>query len=99
MLARQVGMSRSSLAERFTRLIGRPPMQYLGHWRIQVAAGMLREGTQPVARIASTVGYESEAAFSRAFHKLTGMPPVAWRRAAGTRLAPVGTAGAARSLD
>ncbi|HEY8610156.1 MAG TPA: AraC family transcriptional regulator [Roseomonas sp.] len=88
-LAREVGMSRSSLAERFVRLVGLPPMQYLARWRMQLAAGLLANGGQQVARIAEEVGYDSEAAFSRAFHKLVGMPPVAWRRAGDRGAAPI----------
>jgi AraC-like DNA-binding protein len=87
-LAREVGMSRSSLADRFARLVGYPPMQYLARWRMQLAAGMLAEGGQQVARVALEVGYDSEAAFSRAFHKLVGMPPAAWRRAGIRGAAP-----------
>jgi AraC-like DNA-binding protein len=79
-LARDAGLSRSSLAERFVRLVGYPPMQYLAQWRMQLAAGLLTNSSQQVAQIAVEVGYDSEAAFSRAFHKLVGMPPAVWRR-------------------
>jgi AraC-like DNA-binding protein len=79
-LARDAALSRSSLAERFTRLVGHPPMQYLARWRMQLAAGLLADSGHQVARVAAEVGYDSEAAFSRAFHKLVGMPPAAWRR-------------------
>jgi AraC-like DNA-binding protein len=78
-LARVVGLSRSVLAERFTAMVGQPPMQYLALWRMQLASRLLLEGGQ-VASIASAVGYESEAAFSRAFKKLVGHPPATWRR-------------------
>lgn len=78
-LARVVGSSRSVLAERFTDMVGHPPMQYLTCWRMQLASRMLIEGGQ-VAAVASAVGYESEAAFSRAFKKVVGQPPAAWRR-------------------
>jgi AraC family transcriptional regulator, alkane utilization regulator len=54
-------------------------MQYLGNWRMQLAANALRAGTEGVGLIAHRVGYESEAAFSRAFKKATGLPPGAWR--------------------
>lgn len=79
-LARQVGLSRSVLAERFTDLVGMPPMQYLARWRMQMAAGLLSGGNATMASIANQVGYESEASFSRAFKKAVGVPPSAWRR-------------------
>ena len=79
-LAREVGLSRSSLAERFMHFVGQPPMHYLTHWRMQMAAGLLSDGTRSVATIAEDVGYESEAAFSRAFKKLVGAPPASWRK-------------------
>jgi AraC-like DNA-binding protein len=79
-LARDVGISRSTLADRFTRFVGQPPMRYLAQWRMQLAARLLSEGTSKVSTVALDVGYESEAAFSRAFKKLVGMAPAAWRR-------------------
>jgi AraC-like DNA-binding protein len=88
LLAREVGLSRSSLAERFARLIGQPPMHYLAQWRMQLAAGMLADGGRQVMQVAAEVGYDSEAAFSRAFHKLAGMPPAAWRRTRGRAAVP-----------
>ena len=78
-LARTVGLSRSAFAERFTRLLGQPPMRYLCHWRLQLAARQLREG-RPLARIAAEVGYGSEAALNRAFRHQFGVPPATWRR-------------------
>jgi len=78
-LARAVGLSRSALAEHFTRFVGRPPMQYLAHWRMQLAAGQLRVSRDSVAVIAERVGYESEAAFSRSFKKIMGASPGQWR--------------------
>ena len=60
-------MSRSALADRFIRLIGVPPMHYLTNWRMQVATQQLRNTTAPLAKVAEIVGYDSEAAFSRAF--------------------------------
>jgi AraC-like DNA-binding protein len=78
-LARAVGLSRSVLAERFTAMIGQPPMQYLALWRMQLASRLLLEG-RSVASVASSVGYESESAFSRTFKKLVGRPPATWRR-------------------
>jgi AraC-like DNA-binding protein len=68
------------LADRFTRLIGEPPMRYLARWRIQVAAQQLRDSDAPLVRIAEQVGYESEAAFNRAFKRSFGIPPATWRR-------------------
>jgi AraC-like DNA-binding protein len=80
-LAHGAALSRSALAERFARLVGEAPMQYLARWRMQLAAAALTaRGTAGVAEIAAEVGYASEAAFSRAFKKLVGMPPAAWRR-------------------
>jgi AraC-like DNA-binding protein len=78
-LAREVGLSRSALAERFTQFVGQPPMQYLTNWRMQVAASHLLSTTDSVAAVANRVGYESEAAFSRAFKKAVGTPPGEWR--------------------
>lgn len=78
-LAREVGMSRSALAERFTQFVQQPPMQYLTNWRMQLAATCLQTSLDSVAAIAAQVGYESEAAFSRAFKKLVGLPPSQWR--------------------
>ena len=86
MLSNEVGLSRSALADRFTAFVGLPPMQYLARWRMQIASGMLMAGQSNIAKIAVDVGYESEAAFSRAFKKAVGMPPAAWResRQSGT---------------
>jgi AraC-like DNA-binding protein len=80
-LAREVGLSRSALHERFVRYVGQAPMQYLASWRIQLGARLLRESSRIVADIALEVGYDSEAAFARAFKRMVGMPPAAWRRA------------------
>ena len=77
-LAREAGASRSALADRFALLVGKPPMQYLMQWRMQLAAGLLARG-EKVTNVAFDVGYESEAAFSRAFKKLTGYSPGTWR--------------------
>ncbi|MBK7645347.1 MAG: AraC family transcriptional regulator [Planctomycetes bacterium] len=78
-LAQAASCSRSVLAERFAALVGLPPMQYLAHWRMQLAAARLRESSAKVATVALEVGYESEAAFSRAFKKATGSAPARWR--------------------
>lgn len=80
-LARDVGLSRSALHERFVQFLGQPPMQYLASWRIQLGARLLRETNRTVATIALDVGYDSEAAFSRAFKRMAGAPPAAWRKA------------------
>ena len=80
LLARDVGLSRSALAERFTHVVGQPPMQYLTNWRMQLAASQLLGGADGVAAIAERVGYESEAAFSRAFKKAVGTAPGQWRK-------------------
>ena len=79
-LAQDVGLSRSVLAERFVDLVGMPPMQYLAKWRMQIASGLLSNGSANIATVAAEIGYGSEAAFSRAFKKLVGVPPSAWRR-------------------
>jgi AraC-like DNA-binding protein len=79
-LAREAGMSRSVLAERFAKLVGIPPMHYLAKWRMQIASELLARGKESLASIAADVGYESEASFSRAFKKLVGVPPSSWRR-------------------
>ncbi|MGC2456261.1 MAG: AraC family transcriptional regulator [Pseudolabrys sp.] len=87
-LAKQVGLSRSVLAERFTNLVGTPPLHYLAKWRMQIALGILSGGNANVASVAAEIGYESEAAFSRAFKKMMGIPPSTWRRRAGAGLSP-----------
>jgi AraC-like DNA-binding protein len=79
-LAKEAGTSRSTLAERFTHVVGRPPMHYLALWRMQLAAKQLSHGAAKIRGIALDVGYESEAAFSRAFKKLLGMSPATWRQ-------------------
>jgi len=90
-LAREVGLSRSALADRFTALLGKSPMQYLTQWRLTLAAHLLRTTRKSASVVALEVGYESEAAFNRAFRREFGAPPAAWRRS------HVGTAGAAAS--
>ena len=81
-LAKQVGLSRSVMAERFTGLVGIPPMHYLANWRMQIASGLLDRGTN-IATVAAEIGYGSEAAFSRAFKKMVGASPSAWRQRVG----------------
>jgi len=78
-LAKEAALSRSALSERFTHLIGEAPMQYLTRWRMQLAATLLRSRDVSVFEAAMEVGYASEAAFSRAFKKMVGVPPAAWR--------------------
>ena len=79
-LGEEAGLSRSSLHERFVHFIGQPPMQYLAQWRMQVASGLLRDTDAKLVQIALDVGYESEAAFSRAFKRVAGVSPGAWRK-------------------
>lgn len=79
-LAREVGYSRSVLGDRFTKLVGEPPMRYLARWRMRVARHHLRASDVPLARIAEQVGYESETAFNRAFKRDFGVPPATWRK-------------------
>jgi AraC-like DNA-binding protein len=81
-LAREVALSRLALAERFAALVGEPPIQYLARWRLALAAQALRAGEDAIARVAERSGYESNAAFSRAFKREFGVGPAAWRSAA-----------------
>ena len=79
-LAREAGVSRTVLGERFGELLGEPPMRYCARWRMRIAANMLRDGKQNTANIAYSVGFNSEAAFNRAFKREYGVPPATWRR-------------------
>ena len=78
-LAREVALSRSAFVERFTTLIGMPPIRYLTFWRLQTAKLNLRETRKAIAQLAYSVGYEFEEAFSRAFKREFGVPPARWR--------------------
>jgi AraC-like DNA-binding protein len=79
-LAREVGLSRSVFADRFTHYVSVSPMQYVGRWRMQLAARRLESPGVSIAQAGAEVGYESEAGFNRAFKKFVGVPPGAWRR-------------------
>jgi AraC-like DNA-binding protein len=81
-LAAVAGVSRSIFSERFAKLVGMPPARYVARWRMHVASGWLENERASVAQVATRLGYESEAAFSRAFKRFVGVPPSALRRAA-----------------
>ena len=78
-LAREAGASRTVLAERFNAVMGQAPIEYVTGWRMQLAAERIRSGNDSLAAIATDVGYESEAAFNRAFKRVTGVTPGRWR--------------------
>ncbi len=78
-LADEVAVARSTLAQRFTALVGESPMRYLARWRMQMAKSLLRHSDLRLAEVATRTGYDSEAAFSRAFRRHVGCPPAAWR--------------------
>jgi AraC-like DNA-binding protein len=78
-LAKEVALSRSAFVQRFTSVVGTPPIQYLTKWRLQTAQLNLRESKKSIAQVAHLVGYESEEAFSRAFKREFGVPPARWR--------------------
>jgi AraC-like DNA-binding protein len=86
MLAREAGVSRTVLGERFVQLLGEPPMRYCARWRMRVAANRLLDGKESTASIAYAVGFGSEAAFNRAFKREYGEPPAAWKRRAESEL-------------
>jgi AraC-like DNA-binding protein len=79
-LARAVGVSRTVLSDRFKHFLGEPPMAYLTRWRLQLGARALTSSTRGIGRIAGDVGYESEAAFNRAFKRGYGVPPARYRK-------------------
>jgi AraC-like DNA-binding protein len=78
-LAREVGLSRSAFIDRFSTLVGMPPIRYLTMWRLQTAKLNLFETNMAIGQLASSVGYESEEAFSRAFKREFGLSPARWR--------------------
>lgn len=79
-LARQVGLSRSALAEHFTRMLGEPPITYLTRWRLCLAAQTLGNTHREIREVAREAGYESASGFSQAFKRVYGKPPTRWRR-------------------
>ena len=87
-LAKEVGVSRSLLAERFSDFVGQPPMRYLTRWRVQLACRLLHDSAAKVSSVAFDVGYQSEAAFSRAFKAVVGTSPAAWRQQQRTAKPP-----------
>jgi len=95
-LARETACSRSVLAERFARLVGEPPMQYLMRWRMQLAALQLTSSSAKISAVGRELGYESEAAFSRAFKRLVGVSPAVWR---AERASPAAAASSARPIS
>jgi AraC-like DNA-binding protein len=90
-LALRAGMSRAGFAARFRELVGEPPLQYLTRWRMHKAAGMLRAGSESLGEIAGRIGYEAEAAFSKAFKRWAGHAPGASRQS--SRMAATHPAG------
>jgi DNA-binding transcriptional LysR family regulator/AraC-like DNA-binding protein len=97
-LAREAGVSRTVLGERFAELIGESPMRYCAQWRMRVAANMLRDGKHNTANVAYSVGFNSEAAFNRAFKREFGVPPATWKREAEARARDPGGEVPARDL-
>jgi AraC-like DNA-binding protein len=98
-LARQAAMSRAAFAKRFMDLVGQPPLAYVTRWRMDLAAKMLRESREPVARIASRVGYLSETAFAKAFRRRRKMPPGAYRFQRTRRAAEAERAASAQTAN
>jgi AraC-like DNA-binding protein len=84
-LAREIGASRSVLAERFVRFVGESPLAYLARWRLQLAARLLETTRKTILAVALDVGYESEAAFCRAFKREFGLPPAQYRKKSAGR--------------
>jgi AraC-like DNA-binding protein len=90
-LAAEVAMSRSAFAARFTELVGEPAMHYVARWRMHLALTRLKENDAPLGSLASRLGYQSEAAFSRAFKRFLGVSPGAVRRNADAKTGRHGT--------
>jgi AraC-like DNA-binding protein len=88
-LAEQAGMARGAFAARFVELMGETPPHYLTRWRIQTALLRLREGVLPLGAVATAVGYPSQAAFTRIFKRMVGMPPAEYRRAVAAGREPL----------
>jgi AraC-like DNA-binding protein len=93
-LATEAAVSRSALTERFARYLGQSPMAYLADWRLELGAEALRTTSRSVLQIATDVGYESEAAFNRAFKRRFGQPPAQYRRSVRAQKRAAGGAGA-----
>jgi AraC-like DNA-binding protein len=89
-LAREVGLSRTIFADRFAAFLGIGPMHYVARWRMQLASRLLDRAGISIAQVGAEVGYESEAAFSRAFKRHVGLPPGEWRRNRSARTMSVG---------
>jgi AraC-like DNA-binding protein len=83
-LAREAGVSKTVLGDRFRALLGESPMQYCARWRMHIAADMLRHDRHNASNVAYSVGFNSEAAFNRAFKREYGLPPAAWKRLQST---------------
>src|SRR4029077_20507971 len=98
-LAAEVGLSRSSLVERFTRYLPDPPMAVLTGWRLRLAAQALTSSPKGVADIADAVGYESEAAFNRAFKRVFGVPPARYRRQSRSHASTPGRSSVAQGFS
>jgi AraC-like DNA-binding protein len=79
-IAREVGLSRTRLSERFRHFLGESPMAYLGQWRLKLAAEILQSSDDSIAQVAEAVGYGSEASFNRAFKRAYAFPPAQFRR-------------------
>lgn len=87
-LAASVAMSRSAFSARFTHLVGEPVMQHLTRWRMHLAGSWLRQKELTAAECAAKLGYNSEAAFNRAFKRTMGHPPKAWQAKAANASVP-----------